>query len=183
MNLQLSAVFLFVLLSVPAWGAPGSMIKNDELRLSASSSAASGGRVEKGASVEILARKGGWTQIKHADKTGWVRVLSVKSTASSSGNTLGGIVQLGTEQRDPRRVVAVAGVRGLNEEELRGARFNAKELMRMDQFVSSRADAESFARGAGLRSVDLAYIEAAKGRSESKSNHDSNANVWGETSW
>ncbi len=161
------ALLIGAMFAVPAWAASGTMIKDDALRQSASTNAASLGPVGKGASVEVLARQGGWTQIRHAGVTGWVRILSVRSSAdSASGNALG-LIEMGASRRDPSRVVAVAGVRGLNEEELRGARFNADELMRLDQYMSSRDDAEQFARSAGLRHLDVAYIEPPKPQRES----------------
>ncbi len=167
MKLHFFTLLFGFLMALPVWAATGTMIKEDEMRASASTSAASVGRAGKGASVEVLNRKGGWTQIRHAGVTGWVRILSVRSSAEAAGgNVLGGIVQMGTERRDPGRVVAVAGLRGLNEEELRGARFNANELTRLDQYSSSRADAEQFARGAGLRSRDVAYIKPARREQE-----------------
>lgn len=165
---QLPLVLLICALSAPpVWAAAGTMIKDEDLRQSASSSAASMGRVSKGASVEVLTRQGGWTQVNHAGVKGWVRILSVKSSVDSSGGNALGVLQMGTAKRDPSRVVAVAGLRGLNEEELRGAHFNANELLRLDQFISSRMDAEQFARSAGLHHLDVAYIELPKRQRES----------------
>jgi hypothetical protein len=165
---QLSiALLLCVSIAAPVWAASGTMIKDDELRRSASSSAASVGRISKGASVEVLARQGGWTQVSHAGATGWVRILSVKTSVDSTGGNVLGVLEMGTTRRDPSRVVAVAGVRGLNEEELRAARFDANELMRLDQYISSRNDAEQFARSAGLRRLEVAYIESSKPQRES----------------
>lgn len=160
------ALLLCAMIAAPAWAATGTMIKNDALRQSASASAASVGQVSKGASVEVLARQGGWTQIRHAGATGWVRILSVKTTAGSASGDALGLIEMGSARRDPSRVVAVAGLRGLNEEELRGARFNANELLRLDQYLSSRSDAEQFARSAGLRRQEVAYIALPKRKQE-----------------
>ena len=168
--------FAWFVISVPASAASGTMIKNDDLRASAASGSALVGRASKGATVEVLKRQGGWTQIKHAEKTGWVRILSVRLVADSGGNLLGGLAQLGGSRPDSRRVVAVAGLRGLNEAELRGARFNATELARLDQYVSSRADAEKFARSAKLKRVDMAYIKEPKPEAENNPNHS----IWGD---
>jgi hypothetical protein len=180
MKLYFSGLLFACLLAAPAWAATGTMIKDDEMRTNASANSAAVGRVAKGASVEVLTRKGGWTQIRHAGATGWVRILSVRSSAETGGNVLGGIVQMGAERRDPSRVVAVAGLRGLNEEELRGARFNANELARLDQFSSSRVDAEQFARGAGLRSRDVAYINAARREQENRPSGNSSGIGFGD---
>jgi hypothetical protein len=163
-------------IATPAWSAPGTMLKDDELRQGASSSAASVGRVGRGANVEVLAREGGWTQIRHAGVTGWVRILSVKVSVDSAGGSLLGAIEMGASRRDPSRVVAVAGVRGLNEEELRAARFDANELMRLEQYTSSRLDAEQFARGVNLRRLELAYIELPKSQREGPSHNSS----WGD---
>ncbi len=165
-----------LVISVPASAASGTMIKNDDLRASAASGSTVVGQASKGATVEVLQRQGGWTQIKHAGKTGWVRILSVRVAAESGSNLLGGLAQMGGSRPDSRRVVAVAGLRGLNEEELRGARFSATELARLDQFVSSRADAEQFARNAKLKRVDMAYIKEAKRETESNPNNS----IWGD---
>jgi hypothetical protein len=177
--------FTFMLVSFAASSlvsaAPGAMIKDEDLRASASNGAAVLGKALKGATVDVIGRQGGWTQVSHAGVTGWVRILSVKSSVESSGAGFGGILQMGTARRDPSRVVAVAGVRGLNEEELRGAHFNAGELAKLQQYGSSRADAEKFAANAGLRSQKVAYIKSAKKESESNSNNSSATNIWGDS--
>lgn len=160
----------------PAWAVSGSMIKADDLRASAATGSAVVGRVGKGDIVEVLRRQGGWTQVKHGGATGWVRILSVRVATDGSANALGGIVQMGSSRADSSRVVAVAGLRGLTEDELRGARFNANELSRLHQFASSRADAEQFARNARLNNARIAYIKLPKAESESRSNNP----VWGD---
>jgi len=176
MKFRLFVSILCFLLNASAWAAPGTMIKDDELRAGAMSGAAVVGRASKGAAVDVLQRRAGWTQISHAGVTGWVRILSVRVAVESGGNVLGGIVQMGGSRRDPSRVVAVAGLRGLNEEELRGAHFNASELSRLNQYACNRADAEQFARAARLSRIDVAYIAAAKQARENGPNN----NVWGD---
>lgn len=154
-----------------AWAVTGTMIKADALKAGATTASATVGQVGKGATVEVLQRQGGWTQVKHGSATGWVRILSVRLAAGSSASALGGIVQMGSSRADSSRVVAVAGLRGLTEDELRGARFNANELGRLHQFASSRADAEQFARGARLQSARIAYIKRPKAESKSPTNN------------
>jgi hypothetical protein len=157
------ALFCVCLLATPAFAAPGVMIKDDELKATASTAAASVGRVAKGATVEILARQGGWTRVSSGGKTGWVRILAVKSSAPAAGaGDVLGLVQAGTSKRDPGKVVAVAGLRGLNEEELRLARFNPDELLLLDRYASNRMDAERHARDAGLRPASVEYLPDPK---------------------
>jgi hypothetical protein len=151
------------LLAAPAFAAPGVMIKDEDLRAAANAGANAVGRVTKGATVEILARQGGWTQISSEGKTGWVRILAVKSSAQGGGaGEVLGIVEAGTARRDPGKVVAVAGLRGLNEEELKLARFNPGELLLLDRYASDRVDAERYAREVGLRPQSVAYLPNPK---------------------
>jgi hypothetical protein len=106
-----------------------------------------------------------------------VRILSVKSSVSGGGGGfVQGAFQMSTARSNPSRVVAVAGVRGLNEEELRNTRYNAAELTRMDQYLTSRSEAEQFASSAGLRRLELAYFEAgAQSKPQESSRQESSS--------
>lgn len=168
-----------LLLAWPAWSASGTMIRDDQLRAAASATAAVTAQVPRGASVEVLVREGGWTQIRVGGRTGWVRMLSVRSTDSAQrdvGGELAGVIGMGTRQADPSRVVAVAGVRGLNEQDLKAARFNAQELERLDRYVVSRAEAQAFAREGGLSARTLDYLPAPTQANRQTS-------PWGEPQW
>lgn len=171
-------VTLFVFsISGPVFAASGVMIKDEDMKSSANAASAVVGRAAKGASVEILARQGGWTRISSAGKTGWVRILAVKSEAPSGGaGDVLGLVEAGTTKRDPNKVVAVAGLRGLNEEELKMARFNAAEMLQLDRYASDKADAQSFARNAGLQASKLRYLPNPK---KAQQKEDNNNDIWG----
>ncbi|MDP2834293.1 MAG: SH3 domain-containing protein [Pseudomonadota bacterium] len=154
-------LFLACFITVPALAASGVMLKNEDLRASASASATSVGRLDKGATVEVLGRQGGWTQVSEGGRKGWVRILSLRSTDTSGSSAgLAGLVEAGSKRSDSSRVVAVAGLRGLNEEELKSARFDANELMNLDRYQVDRAAAEQYARAVGLRHQDLGYLPA-----------------------
>ncbi len=156
---------LFLPLAWPVWPASGTMIREDELRASPSATAAVLARVPGGASVEVLARQGGWTQVRVGTRTGWVRMLSVRGGVSAQrdvGAELAGVVGLGTRPADPGRVVAVAGVRGLTELDLKAAPFNSQELGRLDTYAVDRAGAQSFARQAALAARPLDYLPAPR---------------------
>lgn len=152
-----------LLLAWPAWSASGVMLREDQLRVAASATAAVMAQVPKGANVEVLARQGGWTQIRVGGRTGWVRMLSVRATETAPrdvGGELAGVIGMGARQADPGRVVAVAGVRGLNEQDLKAAHFNAQELERLERFAVSRAEALAFAREGGLVARPIDYLPA-----------------------
>lgn len=164
------------LMSSSALAASGTMLKDESLRASASAGAASVGRVAKGATVDILARQGGWTQVAEGGRKGWVRILSVRATSSGGAADLSGLIQAGTQRGDASRVVATAGLRGLNEEELKSARFDANELMKLDRYQVDRASAENYARAVGLRHRDLDYPPAPQGEKPQRSEPSS---PWG----
>lgn len=147
--------------AAPVLAAPGVMLKDDELRATASATAASVGHLAKGSAVEVLGRQGGWTQVSTGDGKGWVRILSVRAeTSGASGSGLVGLVEAGGKRGDSSRVVATAGLRGLSEEELKSARFDANQLMILDRYQADRAVAEQFAYSVGLRHRDLDYLPA-----------------------
>lgn len=149
------------LLAQPVMAGTGTMIKDDVMRSAPSGSASTVASVSKGSTVEVVERQGGWTQIRAGGRTGWVRILAVRGTVSTSG--VGDLAAL-TSQRDGQ-VVAVAGLRGLNEEELKSAKFNAQELSLLERYKSDQADAAGFARAANLVSRKEAYLPEPKPQS------------------
>ena len=159
------SLLLFCLIAAPALAATGSMIRADDLREAPSSGAEVVGHVAKGASVEVLGRQSGWTQVKSGGKIGWVRILSVRTNTADGGADLGGLIEAGSTRRDPNRAVAVAGVRGLSEEELKGAKYNAQEIALTDLFKVDKATAEQFASAGGLVTRQVAQLPAPQAES------------------
>ncbi|MDD5391150.1 MAG: SH3 domain-containing protein [Gallionellaceae bacterium] len=147
-------------------GNPGIMLRDDALKTSPSSAADAVAKLGRGDKVRVLTSNGGWTQVYAAGKTGWVRILSVKSEIAATPD-LGALVEAGNRPRDPGRVVAVAGARGLDEVELKAARFNPDELVLLDTYVASRSDAEQFAQLASLTRRDVPYLPAPESASQS----------------
>jgi hypothetical protein len=169
-------VFLLGLVALPALAASGSLIKNEVLKSGPSVSAANVASLNKGSAVEILARQGGWTQIRAGGRTGWVRILSVRT--SSAGAGVGDLAAI-TAQRD-RQVVAVAGLRGLTEDDLKGAKFNANEMLWLDRYQANQAEAVRFARAGNLVSKRVEYLPKPKAASTpSSSNSSSAGSGWG----
>lgn len=153
------AVMMFAVFAGLAHAAPGSMVKEEDLLSAPKTGASRLARLEKNAAVEVLARQGGWTQVRAGTRTGWVRILSVRTLVTSSA--AGNLAAL-TQRRDDSRVVAVAGLRGLNEEELRAARFDANELTLLERHRVDAADATGFARAASLVARQIPYLPEPK---------------------
>jgi uncharacterized protein YgiM (DUF1202 family) len=164
MKISLKILALLALCAGSAWAAEkGVMLKDEPLQDGASASAAAVGKVGKGAAVEILARQGGWTQVRHAGKTGWVRLLSVRKGPSSqadAGAEVAGALALGTTRADPGRVTATAGLRGLNEEQLRAARYDPAQLKLLDGYAVAAPEARQYAAAGGLQARSVKYLPA-----------------------
>jgi len=169
-----AAALLLCAASASAWAAPGTVLRNEKLYSQPSSGAKVTATVAKGASVDILAKQGGWLRVTAGRSTGWIRLLSVRAGAGGLGGAgIGDVVGAATTRSDPSRVVAVAGLRGLNEEDLKKAEFNAGELARLQAVSVSPAQARSFAGQAGLAAVSVPALPEPK-PAESSSSWESN---------
>lgn len=146
-------------------GKPGLMIRDDHLRANPDPTAASLASLKKGDGLRILKGEGGWTQVYAEGRTGWVRILSVKSESGASAD-LGSLADV-TAERDPGKVVAVAGARGLDEIQLKSARFNADEIAMLNQYQATAQEAREHARQAGLTPGRLDYLAAPSSRDSS----------------
>jgi len=144
-----------------ALAAPGTALRNDTLYSQPSAASQVAGSVSKGARVDIVARQGGWLRVTSGTSTGWIRLLSVRAGAGGLGGAgLGDVVGAATTRSDPSRVVAVAGLRGLNDEDLKQAKFNGEELARLNTWQATPAQARSFAAQAGLKTANVAALPA-----------------------
>jgi hypothetical protein len=137
------------------------MLKDEDLKSAPSTTATKVSSVSKGSAVEVLERQGGWTRIRVGERTGWVRILSVRASVSTSG--VGDLAALAT--RRDNQVVAVAGLRGLNEEELKGAKFDPEALKLLNSFRAKPAEAKQFARAANLEQRQVPYLPEPKSES------------------
>ena len=158
-----AALLLLIATTSSALAASGTVLRTDKLYSQPSATASVAGTAAKGASVTVLAKQGGWLRVSAGKTTGWMRLLSVRVGAgglSSSG--LGDVVGAATTRSDPSRVVAVAGLRGLNEEDLKKATFNADELARLDKWTVTAAQSKSFASQAGLVAVQVTILVEPK---------------------
>lgn len=141
--------------------APGLALKDENLYSKPSATSPVAGKMTKGMAVEIVAKEGGWLQVKAGKAQGWVRLLSVRAGSGGGSDGLAGVVGVAgavTQKSDPSRVVAVAGVRGLNEEDLKGAKYSAEEIARLDAYAVSRAQATAFADKSGLKTQNVAAL-------------------------
>lgn len=166
MKTSLIPAAALALFAASAWAAPGTVLRDESLYSQPSAGSTVAGNVARGASVNILAKQGGWLRVSAGKSTGWIRLLSVRVGEGGLGGAgLGDVVGAATTKSDPSRVVAVAGLRGLTDEELKQAKFNADELARLDAWAVSAAQAENFARQSGLVAVNVPNLPEPKPKS------------------
>ncbi|MFM9834851.1 MAG: SH3 domain-containing protein [Methylophilaceae bacterium] len=154
-----------LLICVPlfAWASEaGTALKADSVRAEPFADAKTTGSINKGDSVDILSKKGAWLQIKSKKSAGWVRLLSVKRGGSSSGNALGGAIDVASGRAGTGKVVSTTGIRGLSAEELKGAKFNEEEMKKMESYAVSASEGDKFANAGGLSKSSMAYFKGAK---------------------
>lgn len=143
----------------------GTVLRAEKLHREPAAGSPVTGAVAKDASVEILARQSGWLRVKAGSQDGWIRLLSVRTGSGGSGGVgVGEVVGAAKTRSDPTRVVAVAGLRGLDSEDLKQAEFNGEELARMEAGSVSAAQAAGFASRSGLAAVRVPDLPKPQAR-------------------
>lgn len=161
--LHLVGAALLLALSVSALAAPGSVLKPDTLRAQPFKDAQATGKVNKGDTVEILKKDGGWVQVKSAGGQGWLRSLNVRLGApAAGGSSAASLAALASGRAGTGKVVSTTGVRGLNEEELKAAKFDAQQLKTLDGYAITRQQAEKFAAAGKLKPIAVDYLPEPK---------------------
>lgn len=120
--------------------------------------------LKEGDPVEIVSRKGGWVNVTTRGKTGWVRMLFIRRGAAGKTSAVAeasGVLGLATGRSGKGNVVAATGVRGLSEEELKGATYNEREFTKLQTYATSNQEAQSFAKEGGLQAQQVDFLEAA----------------------
>lgn len=124
----------------------------------------------KGAAGEALARQGAWVQVRTATATGWLYSFNLRfgAMAASPGDGGGAGSVLGRvfAPRQKVNVTATIGIRGLDEEDLKQARFDDGQLQALDGFAASREQAEAHAQGAGLQAARIDYLRQTSAPAE-----------------
>lgn len=171
-GLFLVPLFLCGATAATAAGDPGYTVSDCQLMDEPYRDAKPTAALPEGADVQILKRKGGWLNVEFGDKAGWVRMSKIrKGTASDDpdgATELGGVFNLATGRAGTGNVVATTGVRGLGEEELTNAQFNAAETAKLETFVVTDEQASLFAKEGELVVQEVAFISAPVDTSSKK---------------
>lgn len=148
-----------LLLPVPLSAAEkGIALKADNIRSEPYSDAKSFGKIARGEKLEILGKKGAWLNVKTAKSRGWVRLLSVKRGTIGGGKEASSLLYIATGRAGTGKVVATTGVRGLNEEELKNAKYDEAEIKMLESYTQTAEQGRQFAQNGGLKAVKLNYL-------------------------
>jgi len=163
-TMRLSLIFCALLLSGALHAAEsGTALKGDDLKAEPFRDAKTVAMLATGDKVDILKKEGGWLQVSSAKGKGWVRMLSIrKGDARKGGGDASGVLALASGRAGTGKVVATTGIRGLNEEELKAAKFDEAELKRAESYASSKSDAAKFAASGKLAARPFDYLPAPK---------------------
>lgn len=114
-------------------------------------------QLKQGTSAEVIARKGAWVNLRTAAGTGWLFSFNVRFLAP--GSAPAAAVKPPVVAAAPaRRVTPTIGIRGLDAEDLKAARYNDAQMRLLDSYAASRQDAESAAQATGLAPARVDYL-------------------------
>jgi hypothetical protein len=140
----------------------GHTTRDLEMRAEPKAGAAVVGSLAKGARFELLKRQMSWAQVSAEGKQGWVLffyLLAGEAPKPAGGAAFAEAWTLGTQRAaQGDRVTATLGVRGIDEEQLRSARFNAEELKRLEAYAVPAQAGESFAQEVALSRRNVSYL-------------------------
>jgi hypothetical protein len=164
---RLAGIVLFLCAAAAQAQDSGVAARATEILKDPSVDAAVIGRLPESAQVKILARQGGWMQIESSGRSGWVRLLAIRTsagTAPAPQSRGGGFFSF---LNRPGSVgggqTVTTGVRGLDKEQIQNAKPNMAELQKMAGYAASRADAERFGAAAGVTRQQIGYLKPQAG--------------------
>jgi uncharacterized protein YgiM (DUF1202 family) len=163
--MRLSLVVLYpvaaaILSAASAFAQQVTIERDSELRAEAKPDAAVVAKVSKGTTGEVTAKSGAWVNVKTPEAAGWMFSFNVRFTsAQPAGQARSGEGGAGIgNPLAPRRTPAVTGtigIRGLDEEELKGATNNPEQMKLLQQSGTTKESAAESARKDGLAPVKI----------------------------
>jgi hypothetical protein len=122
-------------------------------------------QLKLGATGEVIGKQGAWLNLKTPGGSGWLFSFNVRFQSQQAGAGDSGAGSAAGRLFGPRRSVSVTstiGIRGIEEEDLKQASFNADQMKLLDGYVATRQAAEQGARASGLAPASVEYMDAGK---------------------
>ena len=143
---------------------PAHTIHPTELHADSQSDAATVATLPQDTALEVVQRRGAWSQVKAGSQTGWVRMLNLRfdakggSGSTASSNPLAGIGGLLNSGRTSNSGTDTTGVRGMTEEDLKNATPNPAEFQKMQKLATTKAAAQTFGAHSKLVVNKVSYL-------------------------
>ena len=156
----LITILFFVSFAAPVYAKQlAYTVHSTEIKQKPFTDAATVATLKEKASVSILSRQGGWVRITSESGNGWVRMLSLRSDSAAQKQGDCGLQSLLNAGRTGSSGFTVAtGVRGLSDEDLKNAHPNPGEFEKLNNYASSKTQAEKFAHDANLKTHRFEYV-------------------------
>ena len=122
-------------------------------------------QLKLGATGEVIGKQGAWLNLKTPAGAGWLFSFNVRFPSQQPGTGDSGAGSAAGRLFGPRRDVSVTstiGIRGIGEEDLKQASFNAAQMKLLEGYAATKQAAERGARAAGLAPVSVDYMDAQK---------------------
>ena len=152
--LSLAVALAAAAAAFPSFAQPVTLERDSPLYAEPRLESAPVAQLRRGSAGEVIGKDGGWVNLKTASGTGWLFSFNVRYPSERAPGD-------GSPRAGARRSTSVAsgiGVRGLDEEDLRQATFDAGQLKRLDDYATSKEAAEQGARAAGLAPAKVDYL-------------------------
>jgi hypothetical protein len=162
---RLFACCLLLGVALPGWGADfARTIRTTELKAQPYSDARTLENLPARSRVEVLKRQSGWTRVKTATASGWVKMLSLRveaGTGTKRGDSgLGALFNVASTGKSGSTVTT--GVRGLSEEQLTNAQPDAKALQAAKRYAVSKQEAQRYAAEGKLQAQSVDYLSGGR---------------------
>ncbi len=161
---HLVALCLLCAIAPAAWaGGYAYTVRATELKAKPYSDAQTLTSLPPRSKVEVLERQAGWTQVKSASFSGWVKMLSLQlepNTQKRGDSGLGALFNVASTGRSGSTVTT--GIRGLSEEQLKEAKPNPQALQAAKRYAVSKQEAQRFAAEGKLQPQSVGYLEGAQ---------------------
>lgn len=143
-------------------GEPAYTVRPTELKAKPFSDAATLMTLAEHSELEVLVRQASWMRVKVNDKTGWVKMLSLRfgDAAQQKSGDSGLAALFNVAKSGSSGSTVTTGVRGLSEENLRNPHPNPQELKKLQRYKVSKNTARQFARSGKLKAEQVAYLPA-----------------------